>query len=250
VLAAAAVAGTAGLGAAALRLTSAVSFGLAVYLLASAEVIALTEVLSLLGVARVTGYAVGEALLLGVAFAAWHVCGRPRPVLPRVDLRAGIRAHPLVAALAFTIALAFLFEGVLVFATAPNNWDSMSYHLSRAAAWYQRHRVEYVPAHTERENAFQPNSEMEILYTFVFAGRAAAAAATQWLAELAMLLGIYGCARRLGYSRPAALFASVLTATLTEIALQSVTTQNDLLAASFIVAAVCLTLGERRADLP
>src|SRR5207245_6923064 len=57
------------------------------------------------------------------------------------------------------------------------------------------------------------------------------------------------CARRLGCPRPASLFAALLAATLTEIALQSVTTQNDLLAASFIVAAACLALGQARTDL-
>jgi hypothetical protein len=249
VLAAAALVATAALVACALRLGSAVSFGLAVYLLASAEVIALTEVLSLLGLIRPAGYAVGEALLFAAALGAWHLRGRPRPPLPRLGLRAGVHAHPLVAALAFLIGMAVIYEGVLVFATPPNNWDSMSYHLSRAAAWYQRHRIEYVPAHTERENAFQPNSEMEILYTFVFVGRDTAAAATQLIAELAVLLGVYGCARRLGFARPASLFAALLTATLTELALQSITTQNDLLAASFVVAAAYLTLGAGRAEL-
>jgi hypothetical protein len=89
VLAVAALVATAALVACALRLGSAVSFGLAVYLLASAEVIALTEVLSLLGLIRPAGYAVGEALLFAAALGAWHLRGRPRPPLPRLDLRAG-----------------------------------------------------------------------------------------------------------------------------------------------------------------
>ena len=156
----------------------------------------------------------------------------------------------MVAALALVVGGAVLYEAFLVFATPPNNWDSMSYHLSRAAAWYQRHRVEYVPAHAERENAFQPNSEIEILYTFAFLSRDTVAAATQWLAELALLAAVFGCARRLGFARPAALLAALLTATLTEIALQSVTTQNDLLSAAFVAAAACLVLGSDPHELP
>jgi len=249
VLAAAVVAVTAALGASALRLDTAVPFLLAAYLFASAEVILLTELLSLLGIVRAAGYAVGEALLLVAAGAAWQLRGRPRPPLRRLAVGAGIRAHPLVAALALVVGCAVVYEAVVVFASPPNNWDSLSYHLSRAAGWYQRDRVEYFPSHTERENAFQPNSEMEILYTFVFAGRDTAAAATQLLAEVALLLGVYGCARRVGFTRPASLFGALLSATLTEIALQSVTTQNDLLAASFLVAAACLALGETRTDL-
>jgi hypothetical protein len=249
VLAAAAVAGTAVLGASALRLASPVSFALAAYLLASAEVIGLTEVLSLLGQVSAAGYVAGEALLLAAALGAWHLQGRPRPPLRRLGLQTGIRVHPLLAVLGLVVGCTVVYQAVLVFATPPNNWDSLSYHLSRAAAWYQRHRVEYVSSHTERENAFQPNSELEILYTFAFAGRDTAAAATQLLAEFAVLLGVYGCARRLGFARPAACLASLLTATLAEIALQSVTTQNDLLATSFVVAAACLVLGQARTEL-
>lgn len=249
VLAAAVVAVTAVLGASALRLDTAVPFLLAVYLFASAQVILLTELLSLLGLVRPAGYAVGETLLLAAAGAAWYLRGRPRPPLRRPALWVGARAHPLVAALAVVVGCAIVYEAVVIFSSPPNNWDSLSYHLSRAAGWYQRHRVEYFPAHTARENAFQPNSEMEILYTFVFAGRDTAAAATQLIAELALLLGVYGCARRVGFTRPASLFAALLSATMTEISLQSVTTQNDLLAASFLVAAACLALGETRTDL-
>src|SRR4029077_2558525 len=184
---------TAMLAAASLRLDSAVPFALGVYLIASAEVIALTELLSLLGWITAAGYAVGEMLCFAAAAAAWWLRDRPRPPFRRYDLRAGIRDHPLVAALAVGIGALVVYEAFLVFASPPNNWDSMSYHLSRAAAWYQHHRVQYVPAHTERENAFQPNSEIEVLYTFAFAHRDTAAAATQLLAELALLLGIYGC---------------------------------------------------------
>jgi hypothetical protein len=249
VLAAGAVASTALLGASALRLESPVSFLLAAYLFASAEVIALTELLSLFGTVGAAGYAIGEAVLLVASAGAWHLRGRARPPIRRLGLRAAARAHPVVAVLALIVGCAVVFEGVLVFATPPNNWDSLSYHLSRAAGWYQRHGIEYFRSHTERENAFQPNGEMEILYTFVFAGRDTAAAATQFLAELAVLLGVYGCARRIGFGRPASLFGSLLTATLTEIALQSVTTQNDLLAASFVVTAAYLALGTTRLEL-
>src|SRR5207302_8976576 len=186
VLAAGAVAVTAVLALSSLRPASPVSFWLGAFTVASGEVILLTELLSLVGEVRAAGYAIGEAVLLVAAAGAWHRTGRRRPPLPRFALRSSARAHPLVAALAVVIAVAIAYQGALVFGTAPNNWDSMSYHLSRAAAWYQHHKVEYVSSHTERENAFQPNSEMEILYTFSFVGRDTAAAATQWLAEIAL----------------------------------------------------------------
>jgi hypothetical protein len=251
VLAVAALVLTAGAAAASLRLRTASAFGLAVYLLAAAEIVLLTELLSFVSLVGAGGYAVGEALLLTGALVVWHLRGRPRPPLRRLDLRVDARAHPVLAALALLVLGAVVYQAFLVFATPPNNWDSMTYHLPRAAAWLQKGAVEYIDgAPTERQNAFQPNGEIEILYTFAFVGRDTAAAATQLVAELALLLAVYGCARRLGYGRAPSTFAALLTATLSEVALQSVTTQNDLVAASFVASAACLVLGADRRELP
>lgn len=249
-VAAAAVLATACLAAAALRPASATSFVLAAWLAATGEVVLLTEVLSPLHLARGWGYAGGEALLLAAAAGAWAARGRPRPPrLPPIAWRAAVRAHPVLALLALAVAGAVVYQAFIALGTPPNNWDSMTYHLSRAAGWLQRHGVEYLPAHTERQNAFQPNAEMLILWTFSFLSRDTFAAAPQLLAELALAAAVYGIGRRIGFSRPAALLPALLTPTLTEIALQSVTTQNDLVAASFVLACAYFALGRSRLDL-
>src|SRR2546428_58101 len=127
---------TACLAAAVLRLTQPTAYALAVYLLAWAEVVLLGEALSLVGTAGAFGYAAGEAILLVAALAAWQVRGRPLP--PRPDLRVpSLRAHPLLVVLALAVGAALVYEAFLVVASPPNNFDSMTYHLSRVAAWYQ-----------------------------------------------------------------------------------------------------------------
>ena len=233
-----------------LRLRTLPPFLLAVYLLAAAELVVLGEALSLVGAVGATGYAVGQAALLAGSLWLWHRRGRPPPPLPRLHLRAAARRHPVLTALAGFVGAAVTYQLFIAIATPPNNWDSMSYHLPRAVEWLQRGRVEYVPdAPTERMNAFQPASEIEILWTLVFLGRDTAAALPQLVAELASLIGIFAIARRLGFARPDAAFASLLAATLTQVALQSVTTQNDLVAASFVVASAALILGRGRIDV-
>ena len=250
ILAAAALAATAWLVAAALRPASVVAFALACWLVAAGEIVLLTEVLSPLHLARGWGYGAGEAVLLAAAAQAWRRRGSPRPpALPRIDLRASARAHPVLVALAVVVAAAFVYQAFLALGTPPNNWDSMAYHLSRAAGWLQRHGVEYLPAHTQRQNAFQPNAEMLILWTFSFVSTDTVAAVPQLLAEAVLLLAVYGIGRRVGCSRPAALLPALLGATLTEIALESVTTQNDLVAASFVLACAYFALGRSRLDL-
>ena len=249
-LAAAVLVATALAAAASLRLRSLPSFLLAAYLVASAELVLLAEALSILGAVGAAGYAVGQAVLLVAAASVWLARGRPRP--PRVDvaLRPAVRRHRILTGLAAVVGGAIVYQLFIAVATPPNNWDSMSYHLPRAAEWLQRGAVEYVPdPPTDRINALQPGSELEILWTFAFLGRDTVAALPQLFAELASLVGIYAIARRIGFGRPDSVFASLVAATLTQVALQSVTTQNDLLSASFVVAAAALVLGRSRTEV-
>ena len=249
-LAAAAIAATALVAACSLRLGSLPSFLLGAYLIASAELFLLGEALSIVGAVGATGYALGQAVLLVATLWVWRARGRPLPPVPPVDLRNGIGRHPILVALGVVVGGALVYQLFIVLSTPPNNWDSMSYHLPRAAEWLQRARVEYVPdPPTERINALQPGGELEILWTFAFLGRDTAAALPQLFAEVASLVGVYAIARRIGFGRPDSVFASLLAGTLTQVALQSVTTQNDLLAASFVVAAAALVLGRSRAEV-
>ena len=108
----------------------------------------------------------------------------------------------------------------------------------------------YYDAATARANAFPGNAELGILWTVALLGRDTLAALPQLLGELGLLAGVYGIGRRLAFGRPAALFAALLTATLSQVALQSVTTQNDLVAASLVAAALYFVLGRVRHELP
>ena len=162
------LAATAFLAAASLRLRGLVPALLAAYLFTAAEVVGLTLVLSPFRAVAAPGYLVGEAAIAVVVAAVWQRAGRPVPRRPTLDL-AALAEHPLLVALGLVVGLTMLFQLFLVFVAPPNNWDSMTYHLARAAAWYQHHSVGYLPdANTERLNIFPPNAEMAMLYTFAF----------------------------------------------------------------------------------
>jgi hypothetical protein len=231
-----------------LALDSFAAFWLAVYLVFIAEAVAVIEALSLFR--GVTSRNVLLAQLAVFALAAAVMIRRRRrlvwPRFPRVPLRRLTVDEPLLAVMLVVVGTAIVYELALAVLTPPNNWDSMSYHLSRAAAWYQHHGVAYVDAHTERENAYQPNSEILVLYTFLFAHRDTFAAAWQWLAEVPSLVAIYMVARRLDFDRPQAVFGALLFAALSQTALQAVTTQNDLLAASLVASCVAFLASRER----
>jgi hypothetical protein len=235
---------TAALVAATLRLRSAAVFALACWVVACAELVAAAEVLSLVHAIRPLGYAAFEAAALALAVVGWQLAGRPLPPVPRLA-----RPRPsLLGLLALAVAVGLGYELFLVVATPPNNWDSLHYHLARVAAWRARGTLGYFPTHNAIENVYPQNGELLVLWTVVLLGRDVLVALPQLLASLATTASIFVISRRLGYERRAAAFAALLFPTLTIVALESVTTQNDLVEASFVAVAVALALGRSRAE--
>ena len=248
VAAASVVVATAFLVAASLRLFAFTGFLLAAYLVAVGEIVVLTEALSLVDRVGAVGYAIGQLCLLVVAAVVWNRRERPLPALPRLSARS-LAEHPVLVFLAVAVVVAIGYQAFVSLGTPPNNYDSFAYHLARAAEWNQRGAVDYYPTHSESVNAPQPNAQMLTLYGFAFADRDTFAALPQLVAELACVVAVYGIAIRLGQSRAASTFAALLVATLPQVALQSVASQNDLLTASFLAAALYFTLGRARVEL-
>ena len=81
-----------------------------------------------------------------------------------------------------------------------------------------------------------------MLATMALGGADRYVALVQGAAYVALVLGVIGVARALRLGRSEALVAGLLVATLPVIALQASTAQNDLVVASFVVAAVVFLL--------
>jgi hypothetical protein len=227
-----------------LRLRSFVSWLLAAYVLAIAETTLLTLALSPFHAVTRAWLAAGEVALLVGALATWQLRGRP-PV-PAARVATSIRAllhEPVVVVFAVVVGAALAYELALVLTAPPNNWDSLTYHLARAAAWAQHGGVYWIPnAPTDRMNEFQPVAEQQELFLFVATGKGALFALPQFVAQLAIVVAILGAARRLGYGLREAVCAALLFATFTVVALEATTAQNDLVAASFAACAATLLL--------
>jgi hypothetical protein len=236
---------TALLAAAAARLPSVVSTLLVAYLALVANVGLTTLVLSPFGAVTRGGLAAAEAVLLAAALAAWWMRGRPG--LPLGAARAALREvvrDPVTALFLACVLVLLGYELVLGLTVPPNNGDALGYHMAKAAAWAQQGGIHWIPdAPTVRMNAFQPLAEQELLFLFVAWGSGALFALPQLVAEAAILVAVYGAARRLGFEVRAAACAAFLLATFSVLALEASTAQNDLVAASFPAVAMCLLLG-------
>lgn len=245
------VGATAVLVAASLRLASLTAFVLAVYLVSVGELVGLAEVLSPFHAVTRAGYLAGVAIAAGAAVLLWQARGRPTPPsFPKNRLRE-LRAQPLICAFGVVVLLGLAYQLSVGLTTPPNNWDSLWHHLVRAAGWRQHHAVEYI-AGVKGDlgvNAYPPNAELQILFGFVLWGRDTFATIPQFLAECALLVSIFGIARRVGFEFIPSVFAALVSATLSIVALESVTTQNDLCVAAVVTSAVFFTLGDRRLDI-
>ena len=222
------------------------------YLACVANVGLVTIVLSPFQAVTRGGLAVAETVLL-VAARCGVVAARPAAAAARAAGRAArqVVRDPVHRALPRRRGRVLAYELVLALTVPPNNWDALTYHLPRAAAWAQHGGIYWIPnAPTDRLNEFQPLAEQEMLFLFVATGSGALFALPQYVAELAILVAVYGAARRLGFDVRAAAFSAFLLGTFSLVALQATTAQNDLVAASFPAVAACLLLGGAAASRP
>ena len=159
-------------------------------------------------------------------------------------------AAPELLVLAVGTGLAVGYVATLIVGTPPNNWDSLSYHLARAAFWSQGNQVGYIAdVYDGRLNANLPNSEIALTLVLEVGRNERLAGFVQFAAALSIAVGVFALARKLGLSRSQASFGGLLVLTLPIVLLQASTTQNDLVAASFLVAATVFLLGDTRREL-
>jgi Glycosyltransferase family 87 len=235
---------TACFAAAAARFNSLVSTLLTAYVAYVANLGLVTLVLSPTHSVTREGIAIAEAVLLVIAIGCWWLRGRPGPAFgpAHAAVRNALSDPVTIAFLAGAVVL-LVYEGLLA-SSPPNNMDSLTYHLTRAAAWAQHRGMYWIPNNPEVEvDAYQPLAEQQQLFLMVTTGGGSFYALPQYLAELAILVSVYGSSRRLGFAVRPAVAASGLLAMFSVVALEAVTAQNDLFAASFAAVAACLLLG-------
>jgi hypothetical protein len=247
-----ALATTGGLLACCLRLRSPVEFALGAYVLAWTWLVAAALALSPLRLLTRASLLLALAAGLAIAVAVWLACGRP-PVPragPALERAKHALRQPAVAILAVAVGVATLYVGALAFSIAASDWDSLAYHLPRAAFWKQEHGLGFVENTLDaRTDVFPPNAEIGQLATMLLAGNDRYIALPQLLAYVALVLGVVAISGRAGLGSSEAIFGALAFATLPIVVVQASSTRNDLVVASFLVVAAVFGLRPGRASL-
>jgi len=222
------------------------AFLIALFVLVWADLVLVTEILSLFVLVTAPAMLAAHAVTALVAVLAWRAAGRPRPpsfkLPPLAVLTDSFKARPDLWALGLIVALAYGLLAVVNALVPPNNQDSMVYHLARVAFWIQHHSLAPWPTPRIHQVIFPLNEEIGNLWSMLFLRRDALAGYVQWFSGLAVMVSVFGLARVFGYARAQAAFASFLCLTLPMIVLQATSTQNDLTVGAMTACAVCLLL--------
>jgi hypothetical protein len=222
---------------------------LAAYVVAYAEIVLLALFLSSFDAMTRSRLVGGVVLVFVAALALWTLAGAPRPAPLRPVLADARRCAPL-GVLGVFVALASAYTLALVLGTAPNGWDPLNYHLARAAFWLQSQHVGYIAdAYDQRLNFNPPNGEIGIAFVVGITRNERAAGLVQFFAFLASGVGVVALARTVGGTRAQALIGGLLFLLLPIVLLQSGDGKNDVIVASFLVAAAVLLHARTRGGL-
>ena len=145
------------------------------------------------------------------------------------------------------IGVLVLAELVLALASSPNNFDSNHYHLTKIEHWIADGDLDPYPTIQNQQIILVPGAEYLLLQARLLTGDDSLFNLLQWGASLLGALAISRCAAQLGAGRLGQLIAAAVFITAPAVALESTSTQNDLVVTAWVVCAATLALdGARR----
>jgi hypothetical protein len=228
----------------------AAAFLLGVYVVAAAEIVALSALLSLVDRYTRAWILTGALLVAGVAAGLALRRRPPRPTLSLGRAWSLLREDAVLATLAVVVLAGLGYELALALFVPMDDGDGLQYHLTRAALWRQQHAIGYVPGAADtRINAFPPGAEILTAFTMTLSASVRYVGLVQYTAMLACAVAAYSIARRIGLSPRRGAFGALLVLTLPIIALQASTSFNDIVVASWAAAAAFAILGRSRLDV-
>ena len=124
---------------------------------------------------------------------------------------------------------------VIALISPPNNWDSMTYHMSRVQYWIQNKGIQFFTTNNPRQNAYAPFSEFFILHFQILSGSDLFANLVQWLSLIISLTTVSLICKEFELNQRLQLISAVFICSLPIVLLQASSTQNDIVASTFIL---------------
>lgn len=119
----------------------------------------------------------------------------------------------------------------------PSNYDAMTYHLGRTAFWYQNHSINHYYTQYAYQNVQPNNGEIGMFWIILFTNYDDITFLVQLGSLILIIVALYKTLRLLKYNKLTSLISTFLFASFDIVILESNSTQNDLISASFLIVA-------------
>ena len=154
-----------------------------------------------------------------------------------VSLKKKLRNLSLAEAI---IGIILLLTFLVAYIAAPNNWDSMTYHMTKVAHWAQNANTNFYPTNEIRQLYYGPGAEYLILNLQLLVGADRLANMVQWFSYLGSIVLASLLVKRLGGDKKAQALGALAAATIPMAILQATSTQNDLVVALWTLCCINL----------
>lgn len=131
--------------------------------------------------------------------------------------------------------LMLLFQGIIY---PPNNWDSLTYHMSRIMYWIGNQSVSHFPTHILRHVYQPPFAEYFVLNLNLLNGNDYFSNNIQLLYLVFTFFSIWLLLNHLAIPRLYKLLAIFIAITIPAVELQASTTKNDIVCSFFILSTI------------
>ncbi len=129
-----------------------------------------------------------------------------------------------------------LIVGLTAFIAPPNNWDSMTYHMSRVSHWIQNQSVNIYPTNIPRQINYPPWAEYAICNMQLLLGSDRMANLVQWASMIGSIIAASLLAQIFKANKETQILAALVTATIPMGILQGSSTQNDYVTSFWLIA--------------
>ncbi len=237
-------------------------FMLSVFVLSAANIILSTIILSELRSITPVSYAVIHLLILLASLGVQGKSRKQKKAVPHYTLKQSIHSifsnakevpqeislkyilktafgeHPLLASLAVFACITVLTEFIIAIHFVPNNWDSLTYHLSRVGYWSQNETLRHFFTVNPRQNIYPINGEVLLLWVYASLKSDTGFGLLQWFVGILSSILVFKTSQLISMNKRQALCSALIYITLPLIVLESSTTQNDMLVAFFVFCSV------------
>ena len=134
----------------------------------------------------------------------------------------------------FPILFIAFFTLVIAMKSPPNNWNSLTYHLSRIEHWIQNKNINLYSTHIIRQLYMNPFAEIAMLQLRLLSSGDFYVNLIQWFAMVGCVIAVSLIAKEFSLNYIWQLTASLFAITIPSGITQSTSTQNDYVASFFI----------------